>query len=162
MPSFSGVVAGVLKRSEAFRPRLGQSAFLHDQPELDCHSCSRSPLRRRASLRTPPRHHDSVGKPKHMLGAMRRSDMRTIIGSFILSLASCWSTSAVFGQGVPASSSVEAEVRADMAERRKASLAGDTNKVASLMADEYLQTDVNGHVQDKSAWLIEYFKPLAT
>ena len=88
--------------------------------------------------------------------------MRTIIGSFILSLASCWSTSAVFGQGVPASSSVEAEVRADMAERRKASLAGDTNKVASLMADEYLQTDVNGHVQDKSAWLIEYFKPLAT
>jgi hypothetical protein len=58
-------------------------------------------------------------------------------------------------------SSVEAEVRAGMAERRKASLEGDTDKVESLMAEEYLQTDVNGHVQDKAAWLTEYFKPLA-
>jgi hypothetical protein len=58
-------------------------------------------------------------------------------------------------------SSVEAEVRAGMAERRKASLEGDTDKVESLMADEYLQTDVSGHIQNKSAWLTEYFKPLA-
>lgn len=56
---------------------------------------------------------------------------------------------------------VEAEVRAGMAERRKASLEGDTDKVESLMADEYLQTDVSGHLQNKSAWLTEYFKPLA-
>jgi uncharacterized protein (TIGR02246 family) len=55
----------------------------------------------------------------------------------------------------------EAGLRAAMADLRKASLAGDTERVASLMADEYLQTNVSGHVQDKSAWLAEYFKPLA-
>jgi hypothetical protein len=38
-----------------------------------------------------------------------------------------------------------------MAERRKASLEGDTERIASSMADEYLQTDIFG----------EYFKPLA-
>lgn len=29
------------------------------------------------------------------------------------------------------------------------------------MADEYLQTDIAGYIQDKTAWLNEYFKPLA-
>jgi ketosteroid isomerase-like protein len=48
-----------------------------------------------------------------------------------------------------------------MAERRKASLEGDTEKVASSMADEYRQTDISGYVQDKTAWLKEYFNPLA-
>jgi uncharacterized protein (TIGR02246 family) len=57
--------------------------------------------------------------------------------------------------------SAEAELRAVIAERRKASLEGDTAKIASSMADEYLQTDIAGYVQDKSAWLNEYFKPLA-
>jgi len=55
----------------------------------------------------------------------------------------------------------EAELRAVMAERLKASLEGDSGKVASLLADEYLQTDISGHVQDKSVWFKEYFNPLA-
>jgi ketosteroid isomerase-like protein len=55
----------------------------------------------------------------------------------------------------------ESELRAVMAERRKAALEGDTEKVVSSMADEYVQTDINGYVQDKNTWLNEYFKPLA-
>lgn len=56
----------------------------------------------------------------------------------------------------------ESELRAVMAERHKAALEGDTEKVASSMTDEYLQTDIYGHVQDKTTWLNEYFKPLAS
>ena len=55
----------------------------------------------------------------------------------------------------------EAELRAFMAERRKAALEGDTEKIASSMAEEYVQTDIYGYVQDKTMWLNEYFKPLA-
>ncbi len=58
-------------------------------------------------------------------------------------------------------SSAEAELRAAMDERRKASLEGDTERIASSLADDYLQTDISGYVQDKTAWLNEYFKPLA-
>jgi hypothetical protein len=58
-------------------------------------------------------------------------------------------------------SSAEAELRALMAERRKASLEGDSEKVASSLADEYLQTDISGHVQDKTTWFKEYFNPIA-
>ena len=61
----------------------------------------------------------------------------------------------------PDAAALEAELRAAMAEHRKASLAGDTERVASFMADEYLQTNVSGKVQDKSAWLAEYFIPYA-
>jgi len=55
----------------------------------------------------------------------------------------------------------EAEILAAMDERRKASMEGDTEKVTSSLADEYLQTDIGGYVQDKATWLNEYFKPLA-
>jgi uncharacterized protein DUF4440 len=48
-----------------------------------------------------------------------------------------------------------------MAERHKASVEGDTEKIASSMADDYIQTDIAGYVQDKTTWLNEYFKPLA-
>jgi hypothetical protein len=48
-----------------------------------------------------------------------------------------------------------------MAERRMASQQGDTEKIARSMADEYIQTDISGFVQDKNTWLNEYFKPLA-
>ena len=58
-------------------------------------------------------------------------------------------------------SSPEAELHAAMAERLKASIEGDTEKIESLTADEYVQTDIFGYVQDKSAWLNEYFRPLA-
>jgi hypothetical protein len=59
------------------------------------------------------------------------------------------------------SDSAEAEIRAAMAERLKACFEGNSDKVASLLADEYLQTDISGHVQDKSAWFREYFNPIA-
>jgi len=60
-----------------------------------------------------------------------------------------------------ADSSSEAALRTIMDERRKASLEGNSDKIASSLADEYLQTDITGYVQDKTAWLNEYFKPLA-
>jgi ketosteroid isomerase-like protein len=55
----------------------------------------------------------------------------------------------------------EAEIRAVIAEGRKANVEGDAAKVVTLLADEYLQTDIYGYVQDKTAWLTEYFQPLA-
>jgi len=45
-----------------------------------------------------------------------------------------------------------------MAERLKA---GDAGKIASSMTADYLQTDISGHVQDKSTWFKEYFNPVA-
>jgi uncharacterized protein DUF4440 len=32
---------------------------------------------------------------------------------------------------------------------------------ANSLTDDYFQTDINGHRQDKTTWLDEYFKPLA-
>jgi len=55
----------------------------------------------------------------------------------------------------------EAELRAAMAERLKASLQGDSAKAAALMTDDYIQTDISGHVQDKATWFKEYFDPVA-
>jgi ketosteroid isomerase-like protein len=55
----------------------------------------------------------------------------------------------------------EAELRALIAERRKASIEGDMERISSSMVDDYLQTDISGYRQDKVAWLNEYFKPLA-
>jgi hypothetical protein len=60
-----------------------------------------------------------------------------------------------------ASDSAESELRAAMAERLQASLEGNSEKTASLMADEYIQTDISGHVQDKATWFKEYFDPVA-
>jgi hypothetical protein len=79
------------------------------------------------------------------------------IAIFLLT-ACCW-TAALFAQTTD--SSTEAELRAVMFERRQASLEGDSEKIASSMADQYLQTDISGYVQDKAAWLNEYFRPLA-
>ena len=58
-------------------------------------------------------------------------------------------------------SAAETELRAVMDERRKASLEGDTEKIASSLTDDYIQTDIGGYVQNKTTWLNEYFKPLA-
>lgn len=55
----------------------------------------------------------------------------------------------------------EAELRAFMAELRKASIEGDVGAIANSMTDDYVQTDINGYRQDKTTWLNEYFKPLA-
>lgn len=59
------------------------------------------------------------------------------------------------------SASAEAELRAFMAELRKASIEGDLDTVANSMTDDYVQTDINGYRQDKTTWLNEYFRPLA-
>ena len=48
-----------------------------------------------------------------------------------------------------------------MAEQMKANVEGVSAKIASSLADEYFQTDIYGYVQDKTAWLNEYFQPLA-
>lgn len=87
--------------------------------------------------------------------------MRTSIAIGILLSASLWGTPALSAQAVSANRSVEAEFRALMAERKKANLEGDTQKIESLMADEYVQTDIVGRVQNKSEWLADYFRPLA-
>jgi hypothetical protein len=60
-----------------------------------------------------------------------------------------------------ANSSAEAELRVSMAERHKASLEGDTEKIAASITDDYLQTDISGFVQNKDTWLKQYFIPLA-
>jgi len=52
-------------------------------------------------------------------------------------------------------------LRAVMAELHKAALEGDSEKTASLMTDEYVQTDISGHFQEKTEWLNTYSKPLA-
>ena len=84
--------------------------------------------------------------------------MRTRAIAIIVLTACCWRAPLFVQVNDPSS---EAELRVAMAERRKASLEGDFEKTASSMADEYLQTDISGYIQDKTAWLNEYFKPLA-
>jgi ketosteroid isomerase-like protein len=39
-------------------------------------------------------------------------------------------------------------------------LAGDVETVKRMTADDYLQTDVNGRIQNKLAWLAEYYMPI--
>ena len=60
-----------------------------------------------------------------------------------------------------ASDSAETEIQSVMAEARKASLEGDSARIAALMTDDYVQTDISGHVQDKATWFKEYFNPIA-
>jgi hypothetical protein len=48
-----------------------------------------------------------------------------------------------------------------MAERHAATLAGDTQKIAASMTDDYLQTDIHGVLEDEETWLKKYFIPLA-
>jgi hypothetical protein len=55
----------------------------------------------------------------------------------------------------------EAEVRAFMPERQKASINGDVEAIAKSMTDDYVQTDIYDYRQDKTTWLKEYFEPLA-
>ena len=75
---------------------------------------------------------------------------------FLVSAILCGMVQTAAGQ-----SSAKAEVLAALAERDKAFVTGDETKVAQLMSENYLQTDVSGQVQDKQAWLNEYYRPLA-
>ena len=69
------------------------------------------------------------------------------------------------GEAKPASSpsieSAQAQIQNVMAERLRASLSGDTAAISRSMTDDYIQTDISGHTQDKATWLREYFVPLA-
>lgn len=60
---------------------------------------------------------------------------------------------------VPGKSS-DAEVLKAVDKFYDAFLAGNVETVKSMTAEEYLQTDVLGRVQDKSAWLAEYYMPI--
>jgi ketosteroid isomerase-like protein len=79
--------------------------------------------------------------------------------TLLLTLIACSSAPVLFGQ--QANGSYEAELRAVMAERHKASLEGDSEKIAASITDDYLQTDTYGFVQNKDTWLKQYFIPLA-
>lgn len=57
-------------------------------------------------------------------------------------------------------SSAEAEVVKAVDKFYDAFVAGDIATVERMTADDYLQTDVNGKVQDKAAWLAEYYRPM--
>ena len=81
--------------------------------------------------------------------------MRMVI--VLLSIATLVATvQSAVGQSTP-----KDEVLAALAERDKAYLAGDETKVAQFMSEDYLQTSVSGKVQDKQAWLKEFYRPLA-
>jgi len=56
---------------------------------------------------------------------------------------------------------LDPQLRAAIAAREKANRDGDTALIESLMAAEYVQTDIGGRVQTKYEWLASYFKPLA-
>ena len=77
-----------------------------------------------------------------------------------------WKLVAIQSTRIPEQMSVaardtEAELRAVMTELHKAALAGDTETTISLMTDEYVQTDIAGHFQEKAEWLNTYSRPLA-
>src|ERR1700694_6057882 len=57
---------------------------------------------------------------------------------------------------------MESSLRAAMAKRHQSMLDGDEDVVDRLTAREYAQTDIFGHVQEKAAWMSEYFRPLAS
>ena len=84
--------------------------------------------------------------------------MRTVDGlhALLVSAILCGMVQTAAGQ-----SSDKAEVLAALAERDKAFVAGDETKVAQFMSEDYLQTDVSGNIQDKQAWLNEYYRPMA-
>jgi hypothetical protein len=83
---------------------------------------------------------------------------RTRIG-LLLTLIAGGLASLLCGQETTSSS--ETELRAVMAERHKAGLEGDTEKIAASITDDYLQTDISGFIQNKDMWLKQYFIPLA-
>ena len=86
---------------------------------------------------------------------------RTVQLSFLLITIACSISKAQSTdqkQSLPAPS--EAEVRQAVDRFYEAFLAGDIATVEHMTADDYLQTDVNGKVQDKAAWLAEYYKPI--
>lgn len=91
--------------------------------------------------------------------------MRITAFSAALAIPPCLSTS-VSLEAQPVSHvqaiGTQAQIQKVMAERVKASLAGDTQAISRSMTADYIQTDISGHAQDKATWLREYFVPLAS
>jgi ketosteroid isomerase-like protein len=56
---------------------------------------------------------------------------------------------------------LEQEIRQTIQEFDTAVSTGNVQKVESLIADEYLHTDIYGKIQDKNSWLATWLKPLA-
>jgi ketosteroid isomerase-like protein len=65
------------------------------------------------------------------------------------------------GQSRAAQSSEDAELSKAVETYYAAFYRGDVETVKRMTRDDYLQTDVNGYVQDKAAWLAEYYMPIA-
>lgn len=55
----------------------------------------------------------------------------------------------------------ERELRAAMDQFYEVFLKGEEETIERMTADDYIQTDINGKVQNKTAWLSEYYRPLA-
>src|SRR5215472_1561821 len=95
-------------------------------------------------------------------GNMRPLQLWNVFLSFVLaSCAMCHAQTDPKNVPERVTTGAEQELRNAMAERHKAMLAGGTDTVERLTANDYVQTDISGYVQDKSAWLNEYFRPLA-
>jgi len=88
--------------------------------------------------------------------------MRRIILLFIFVLSiNCFISQAQSPKKKQASkTSTDAEVLKAVDKFYDAFRAGDIETVKRMTADDYLQTDVNGKVQDKLAWLAEYYVPI--
>ncbi len=73
----------------------------------------------------------------------------------------CLAASTALSQDPDKTGQIEQEVRQAIKEFDEAAARGDTPRIQSFIADQYFHTDVYGKVQDKAAWLEEYFRPLA-
>jgi hypothetical protein len=83
-----------------------------------------------------------------------------VMGGVVL-VSWIWALTAVTVAAEVNPTTAEAQLRAAMTELGKANVDGDTDKADRLLAAGYVQTDISGHVQGKSEWLAEYFRPLA-
>lgn len=86
---------------------------------------------------------------------------RRIFGLLIGALAFVVSAHGVQPQPVEITAPMDNGLRQVMAELHQAALDGDTKTTESLMTDGYIQTDISGHLLEKTEWLETYSRPLA-
>ena len=85
--------------------------------------------------------------------------MRWIIRVVLLVLACDWAALSAAQLSKP--DATETEFLEAVERFYAAFLAGDFAAVRDMTAADYLQTDVNGKIQTKEAWLAEYYRPIA-
>lgn len=85
---------------------------------------------------------------------------RIQLSFLFITIACCVSLAQSPDQRQSSTAPSEAEVQQAVDRFYEAFLAGDIATVEHMTADDYLQTDVNGKVQDKGAWLAEYYRPI--